>query len=78
MGLKKKAKGDKKRLRALALKVVHYIDDKEKVRRDNLIQEMQTSQPPYKESEIEYILSILKDREVIQITPGRYSEVLIS
>lgn len=78
MGMKKKKKGDKKRLRALALKVVHYLDDKEKVRRDNLIQEMQTIQPPYAEAEIEDVLSILKDGEVIQVTRGRYSEVLIT
>jgi hypothetical protein len=77
-GLKSKTKGNKKRLRALALKRIHYVDDKEKVRRDDLVQEMQVIQPPYKESEIQDVLSILKDGEIIQVTPGRYSDILIS
>ncbi len=78
VGMKNRKQGDKRRLRALALKVVHYLDDKEKVRRDNLIQEMQAIQLPYTEAEIESVLSILKDGEVIQVTRGRYSEVLIT
>ena len=77
-GLQKESRGSKRRYRALALKIIHYLDDKEKVRRDNLLQEMQTLQPPYKEQEIEQVLSILKDGEVIQITRGRYAEVLIT
>ena len=77
-GMRNKKKGDKRRFRALALKVIHYLDDKEKVRRDNLIQEMQAFQLPYTEAEIEGVLSILKDGEVIQVTRGRYSEVLIT
>jgi hypothetical protein len=77
-GLSRDTRGNKKRYRHLALKIIHGLDDKEKVRRDTLLQEMQALTPPYKENEIEKVLSFLKDGELIQITRGRYADVVVT
>lgn len=77
-GLSKFTKGNKKRYRALALKLIHFLDNKERVRRDDIVQFLKSLQPgAYEDQEINEIFSVLKKSGVIKITVGRYSVVSI-
>lgn len=71
----KKKKGEKKRYRALCLKIVHFIDEKEEVRRSDLVQAVLEG---YKESQINEMLSLLHKNNLIIVSTGRFSTVSIS
>jgi len=75
-GLKGKAKGEKKRGRALALKIVRALDGKERIRRAELAQHLQAQQ--YSEAEADYMLKKLHAQGVVTTTKGRYADVHIA
>lgn len=71
-----KAAGQKKRLRNLALKCIHALDGKEKMRRADLDQAMQAL--GYTPAEVSEILKKLHDDGLLRISAGRYAEVTIA
>jgi hypothetical protein len=74
---KRSPKGKKKRARALALKVIHYLDEKEEVRREDIVQELQADHSHYGRGEIEAMLKRLHSQGLIECSAGRFSSVVI-
>ena len=74
--LKGKSKGAKKSGRALALKIVHALDGKAKMRRAELVQHLQAQE--YTEHEAEAILTKLHQAGVLKCTVGKYSEAYVA
>jgi hypothetical protein len=72
---RKFSKGKKKRNRALALKIVHYLDGTVQVRRTDLVQNLLGEFQNYKEQEIEQMLTRLHKSNLIICDRGRYSNV---
>ncbi|HUK57096.1 MAG TPA: hypothetical protein VLY20_10605 [Nitrospiria bacterium] len=72
-----KAKGKKKRTRALALKVIHYLDGKDRVRREDIMQDLLADQSSYRSNEVDNIIRLLHQAELVRAMPGRYSMVEI-
>ena len=73
----RRSKGEKKRARALALKVIHSLDDKEEVRRDDVVQTLLADQSDYKETEIDKMIRTLHAKSLIVSQRGRYSRLRI-
>ena len=71
------SKGEKKRARALALKVIHSLDDKEEVRRDDVVQVLLADQSDYKETEIDKMIRTLHAKGLIVSQRGRYSRLWV-
>ena len=74
--LKGKPKGRKKRGRALALKLVHALDNKTKMRRSELVQSLQAQ--GYKEREVDSLLKRLNAPGVLKCSVGKYSDAYIA
>lgn len=74
--MKKMSKGEKKSFRALSLKVIHFFDDKETVRRDDLLHSLAALN--YSEDEVDECLKKLHAQKLIRVTQGRYSDVIIA
>jgi hypothetical protein len=74
---RRKNKGDKKRARALALKVLHALDGQPSLRRADLVQRLLANYSNYKQREIDEMLSQLNRAGLIRIEPGRYSSVSV-
>lgn len=74
---KHKNKGAKKRLRALALKIVHLVDGQETVRREDVLQRLLADQSAYKKTEIESMITALHSGGLISSTPGQHSRINI-
>lgn len=74
---RRKAKGDKKRARALALKVLHELDGQPSVRRADLVQRLLGNYSNYRQWEIDEMLAHLHGMGLIRIEPGRYSSVSV-
>ena len=74
--MKGQAKGAKKSGRALALKIVHALDGKEKMRRAELVQHLQAQE--YKEREADSMLKKLHKSGVLKCTVGKYSEPYVA
>lgn len=70
------SKGDKKRSRALALKLVRALDGKAKMRRADLVQHLQAQS--YNKHETDHMLKALHSEGVLKCTVGKYSEVYVS
>ena len=70
-------KGEKKSYRALALKVIHYFDGKEVVRRDDLLHGVTALNPIYTEDMVDDCIKKLHAQKLIKVTKGRYSDVII-
>jgi hypothetical protein len=68
-------KGDKKRARSLALKIIHSLDEQEKVRREDIIQQMLADPSDYKRDEIDLMIRRLHTAGLIISVKGRYSTV---
>jgi len=64
-------KGRKKRSRALALKIVHELDDQQSRRRDDVVQAMLAE--GYNAKEIDEMLRRLNKSGLFLVSPGRYS-----
>lgn len=71
------SKGPKKRARALALKVIHELDDKEEVRRDDVVQTLLADPSDYREPEIDKMIRKLHSNGLIISQRGRYSRLQI-
>lgn len=72
---KRMKKGGKKSMRTLALKIIHCLDDKDNIRRSDIVQEL-TGQG-YKESEVEDCIKKLHMNKLIKCSEGRFSYVTI-
>jgi hypothetical protein len=69
-------RGVKKRQRTLALKMIHYLDGKEKARRADMIQSMQAR--GYTETEVSEMLTKLHSVGLLKVSPGRFSDVTVA
>ena len=67
---------DKKTSRGIALKTIRYLDEKETVRRADLVEYLKGS--GYLSSAIEHVLRSFHTEGLIHISSGRYAEVAIS
>jgi len=70
------AKGKKKRMRTLAIKLLHALDGRNEVRRAEVVQKLQAQ--GYKAAEVEIILKQLHGEGVILCTVGRSSKVRVA
>jgi hypothetical protein len=70
-------KGQKKRSRALALKVIHYLDGKPSVRRADLVQSLLADQSDYGQNEVDAMISHLNKAGLLRSERGRYSALSI-
>jgi hypothetical protein len=70
-----KKHGEKKRRRTLALKLIHYLDGKEKARRADMVQALQANK--YSEKEISDMLSKLNKEGLLEVGRGRFSDVRV-
>jgi hypothetical protein len=70
------AKGKKKRMRTLGIKLVHAIDGRNEVRRAEVVQRLQAQ--AYTGSEIEVMLKKLHTHGVIVCSVGRSSKVRVA
>jgi hypothetical protein len=70
------SQGDKKRARALAIKIIRILDGKNQIRRAELIQLLQAKD--YLEAEIEFVLKGLHKARIVICTVGKYSEIYIA
>jgi hypothetical protein len=75
-GLKGTSKGRKKRGRALALKLVHALDNKAKMRRSELVQNLQAQ--GYEEREVDSLLRKLNAPGILKCSVGKYSDAYIA
>jgi hypothetical protein len=75
--MKNMNKGEKKSYRAAALKIVHYFDDKDVARRDDLLQDI-VAKNNYSEEDVNDWIKKLHTQKIIKVTKGRYSEVSIA
>lgn len=72
-GLKnKKKKGEKKKFRTLCLKIVHFLNEKDEVRRSDLVQSLLDL---YKEKEIDDMIALLHKNKLIVSSAGRFSTI---
>lgn len=74
--LKGMSKGRKKRNRALALKLVHALDGKAKMRRSKLVQTLQAQ--GYEEQEVNSLLKKMNAPGIVKCTVGKYSDSYIA
>lgn len=70
-------KGQKKRARALALKVIHSLDGLPGLRRADLVQRLLANYSNYRQREIDAMISRLNKAGLIRCEPGRYSSVSV-
>ena len=75
-GSRSLSKGGKKTARALALKLIHVLDGRSKVRRAEVVQALQAE--GYREDAIGRMLKILHNGGVIVSSVGRYSDVRVA
>jgi hypothetical protein len=74
---RRSTKGQKKRLRALALKVIHSLSGKLTRRRDDVVQEILADIVGYRLNEVDDMLKRLHNNSLLYCTRGRYSDVSI-
>ncbi len=75
---KRLSKGSKKRARSLALKVVHPLDEKNTVRREDIALNLQADVAQYSEHEIDQMIKSLHQAKLIVASRGRYSSVTMT
>jgi hypothetical protein len=71
-------RGQKKSFRALSLKVIHYLDGKEEVRRDDLLHGVTSTNANYSDDVVDECIKRLHSQKMIKVTKGRYSDVVIA
>lgn len=71
-----KKRGEKKRQRTLALKLIHYLDDKAKARRADMVQSVQAR--GYSERDISDMIAKLHKEGLLKVSRGRFSEVSVA
>ena len=71
-----KKRGEKKRQRTLALKLIHHLDGRTKARRADMVQSLQAS--GYSEKEISDMLTKLHREGLMVVSRGRFSDVRVA
>jgi len=69
-------RGQKRRLRTLALKLIHHLDGKPKVRRADVVLSVQAG--GYSEKEVNDMLSKLNQDDLLRVSRGRFSDVSVA
>jgi hypothetical protein len=75
---KRLSQGTKKHNRALALKIIHYLDGETDVRRADIVQHLQADQSRYTANEIDSMIAKLHDAKLIRSQQGPYARVQIA
>lgn len=75
---RRRSKGDKKRARSLALKIVHRLDGDGKARRADVVQDLQADPSRYARSEIDDMILRMHRKGLIESIQGPYSTVTIT
>jgi hypothetical protein len=75
---KRLGKGAKKRNRALALKIIHALDNQSDVRRADIVQQLLADQSRYDNAEVDSMISKLHNAGLIRSQQGPYSRVQIA
>jgi hypothetical protein len=75
---KRRSKGDKKRNRALVLKIIHSLDGQSDIRRADIVQKLLADQSRYSEEEINGMISKLHAAALIRSQQGPHSRVQIA
>ena len=68
-------KGKKKSRRALTLKIIHALDQKDSVRRNDIVQDLISQ--GYQETEVNNCIKKLHSARLIRCTEGRYSDMVL-
>jgi hypothetical protein len=71
------ARGRRKRLRSLALKVIHFLDGKREVRREDVVNDLQGDVSRYRRDEIDQMILSLHRAGLIVSVQGPYSTISI-
>jgi hypothetical protein len=74
---RRKSKGDKKRLRSLALKIVHQLDGDGKARRADVVQNLQADASRYDRAEIDDMIRRMHQKGLVESVQGPYSTVTV-
>ena len=75
---RRRGKGEKKRNRALALKIIHALDGQSNVRRADIVQRLLADQSRYAEFEIDSMIGKLHNASLIRSQQGPYARVQIA
>lgn len=75
---RKRKKGDKKRLRSLALKIVHQMAREGKARRADVVQNLQADASRYDRDEIDDMIVRMHNASLINSIQGPYSTVTVT
>lgn len=78
IGFKRSSKGEKKRSRALALKIIHELDNQRQVRRADIVQRLQADPASYKNNEIDDMIKMLHKEKLIRSQQGPHSRVHVA
>jgi len=71
------SKGDKRRVRYLALKIIHALDNKNSIRREDVVQDLRADQASYKENEIQKLISAMHSDGLIRSGQGSWATLTI-
>ena len=75
---RRRSKGDKKRLRSLALKIVHQLSSDGKARRSDVVQSLQADGAGYSRDEIDDMIYRMHNAGLVSSVQGPYSTVTIT
>ena len=75
---RRRSKGDKKRLRSLALKIVHQLSSDGKARRSDVVQGLQADPAQYSRDEIDNMIYRMHNAGLVSSVQGPYSTVTIT
>lgn len=74
---RRKSKGEKKRLRSLALKIVHQLDGDGRARRADVVQNLQADPSGYDREEIDDMIRRMHQKGLVESVQGPYSTVTV-
>jgi hypothetical protein len=74
---RRKPKGEKKRLRSLALKIVHQLDGDGRARRADVVQNLQADVSRYRREEIDDMIRRMHQKGLVESIQGPYSTVTV-
>uniref|UniRef100_A0A832MKM8 Uncharacterized protein n=1 Tax=Eiseniibacteriota bacterium TaxID=2212470 RepID=A0A832MKM8_UNCEI len=72
-----KSQGDKRRLRSLALKIVHQLDGDGRARRADVVQNLQADPSHYRRTEIDDMILRMHRKGLVESVQGPYSTVTV-
>jgi hypothetical protein len=76
--MKNLRKGEKKSYRTLSLKIIHRLDSKDTMRRDDLLHAVTAMNDKYTDEIVDDWLRKLHAQKLITVSMGRYSDVVIA